>query len=137
MLHPVLGFRPLVGNNVLIVAHASSLEACTRQLQGRSPLSPKDFIQIVRKVRPLLASVCFPQVRALLSNLFFFSDSVPGVLFLPGAGRHGGVAAGGPPHPPPHAWAQPQLRLERDAAAGMTSLLRPTTEEEKDGTRRL
>lgn len=52
MLHPVLGFRPLAGNNVLIVAHASSLEACTRQLQGRSPLSPKDFIQIVRKVRP-------------------------------------------------------------------------------------
>lgn len=46
-----LAFRPLVGNNVLIVAHASSLEACTRQLQGRSPPSPKDFIQIVRKVR--------------------------------------------------------------------------------------
>uniref|UniRef100_H3DA38 Ubiquitin associated and SH3 domain containing Bb n=1 Tax=Tetraodon nigroviridis TaxID=99883 RepID=H3DA38_TETNG len=38
------------GNNVLIVAHASSLEACTRQLQGRSPPSPKDFIQIVRKI---------------------------------------------------------------------------------------
>uniref|UniRef100_A0A7N8XGI9 Ubiquitin associated and SH3 domain containing Bb n=1 Tax=Mastacembelus armatus TaxID=205130 RepID=A0A7N8XGI9_9TELE len=38
------------GNNVLIVAHASSLEACTRQLQGRSPQSAKDFVQIVRKV---------------------------------------------------------------------------------------
>lgn len=38
------------GHNVLIVAHASSLEACTRQLQGRSPQSPKDFIQVVRKV---------------------------------------------------------------------------------------
>lgn len=38
------------GNNVLIVAHASSLEACTRQLQGRSPQSAKDFIQVVRKV---------------------------------------------------------------------------------------
>ncbi|XP_061574723.1 ubiquitin-associated and SH3 domain-containing protein B-like isoform X2 [Cololabis saira] len=38
------------GNNVLIVAHASSLEACTRQLQGRSPQTAKDFIQVVRKI---------------------------------------------------------------------------------------
>uniref|UniRef100_A0A3Q3GY79 Ubiquitin associated and SH3 domain containing Bb n=1 Tax=Labrus bergylta TaxID=56723 RepID=A0A3Q3GY79_9LABR len=38
------------GNNVLIVAHASSLEACTRQLQGHSPQNPKDFIQVVRKI---------------------------------------------------------------------------------------
>ncbi|KAM6932955.1 ubiquitin-associated and SH3 domain-containing protein B-like [Xenentodon cancila] len=38
------------GSNVLIVAHASSLEACTRQLQGRSPHSAKDFIQVVRKI---------------------------------------------------------------------------------------
>lgn len=44
------GFPLSVGNNVLIVAHASSLEACTRQLQGRSPQSTKDFIQVVRKV---------------------------------------------------------------------------------------
>lgn len=44
------GFPLYVGNNVLIVAHASSLEACTRQLQGRSPQSAKDFIQVVRKV---------------------------------------------------------------------------------------
>lgn len=42
---------------MLIVAHASSLEACTRQLQGRSPLSPKDFIQIVRKVRAVTSSI--------------------------------------------------------------------------------
>lgn len=41
---------PSAGNNVLIVAHASSLEACTRQLQGRGPQSAKDFIQVVRKV---------------------------------------------------------------------------------------
>lgn len=39
------------GNNVLIVAHASSLEACTRQLQRRRPLTPRDFVQAVRKVR--------------------------------------------------------------------------------------
>lgn len=44
------GFQLSVGNNVLIVAHASSLEACTRQLQGRGPQSAKDFIQVVRKV---------------------------------------------------------------------------------------
>ncbi|XP_010891972.1 ubiquitin associated and SH3 domain containing Bb [Esox lucius] len=39
-----------IGNNILIVAHASSLEACTRQLQGRSPQNSKDFIQVVRKI---------------------------------------------------------------------------------------
>uniref|UniRef100_A0A8C7TWL4 Ubiquitin associated and SH3 domain containing Bb n=1 Tax=Oncorhynchus mykiss TaxID=8022 RepID=A0A8C7TWL4_ONCMY len=39
-----------MGNNILIVAHASSLEACTRQLQGRSPQTSKDFIQVVRKI---------------------------------------------------------------------------------------
>ncbi|MEQ2211580.1 Ubiquitin-associated and SH3 domain-containing protein B [Xenoophorus captivus] len=38
------------GNNVLIVAHAASLEACTRQLQGRSAQNAKDFIQVVRKI---------------------------------------------------------------------------------------
>lgn len=38
------------GNNILIVAHASSLEACTRQLQGLTPQNSKDFVQVVRKV---------------------------------------------------------------------------------------
>lgn len=40
----------LIGNNVLIVAHASSLEACTRQLQGLTPHNAKEFVQVVRKV---------------------------------------------------------------------------------------
>ena len=35
---------------MLIVAHASSLEACTRQMQGLSPQNAKDFVQVVRKV---------------------------------------------------------------------------------------
>ena len=35
---------------MLLVAHASSLDACTRQLQGRGHQSPQDFIQVVRKV---------------------------------------------------------------------------------------
>lgn len=39
-----------LGNNILIVAHASSLEACTCQLQGLSPQNSKDFVQMVRKV---------------------------------------------------------------------------------------
>ncbi|KAL0973054.1 hypothetical protein UPYG_G00198290 [Umbra pygmaea] len=43
-----------IGSNILIVAHASSLEACTRQLQGHSPQNSKDFIQVVRKI-PYLA----------------------------------------------------------------------------------
>uniref|UniRef100_A0A8B9GKJ1 Ubiquitin associated and SH3 domain containing Bb n=1 Tax=Astyanax mexicanus TaxID=7994 RepID=A0A8B9GKJ1_ASTMX len=38
------------GNNVLIVGHASSLEACTRQLQGQTLRNSKDFVQVVRKV---------------------------------------------------------------------------------------
>ncbi len=42
------------GNTVLIVAHASSLEACTRQIQGLTPQTAKDFVQVVRKVRSLV-----------------------------------------------------------------------------------
>ncbi|XP_019717135.1 ubiquitin associated and SH3 domain containing Bb isoform X2 [Hippocampus comes] len=49
------------GNNVLIVAHASSLEACTRQLQGFVPRSAKDFIQGVRKIPYLGLCSCEEQ----------------------------------------------------------------------------
>lgn len=66
----------LIGHNVLIVAHASSLEACTRQLQGRSPQSPKDFIQVVRKV-------CSHSSLHLLMLSSGFLAPVPAV-----AGRH-------------------------------------------------
>ncbi|XP_053546080.1 ubiquitin-associated and SH3 domain-containing protein B isoform X2 [Bombina bombina] len=45
------------GDNVLIVAHASSLEACTRQLQGLTPQNAKDFVQVVRKI-PYLGFCC-------------------------------------------------------------------------------
>lgn len=49
------------GNNILIVAHASSLEACTCQLQGLSPQNSKDFVQMVRKVIPSCVSgTCGP-----------------------------------------------------------------------------
>ena len=51
----VLAFLP-PGNNILIVAHASSLEACTCQLQGLSPQNSKDFVQMVRKVIPACVS---------------------------------------------------------------------------------
>ncbi|XP_046891615.1 ubiquitin-associated and SH3 domain-containing protein B-like isoform X2 [Hypomesus transpacificus] len=49
------------GRGVLLVAHASSLEACTRQLQGRSPQNAKDFIQVVRKVPYLGLCSCEEQ----------------------------------------------------------------------------
>uniref|UniRef100_UPI00398F4B0C ubiquitin-associated and SH3 domain-containing protein B-like isoform X2 n=1 Tax=Pristiophorus japonicus TaxID=55135 RepID=UPI00398F4B0C len=45
-------------NNVLIVAHASSLEACTRQLQGLSARNSKDFVQVVRKIPYLGFCAC-------------------------------------------------------------------------------
>ncbi|XP_039220026.1 ubiquitin-associated and SH3 domain-containing protein B [Crotalus tigris] len=45
------------GNNILIVAHASSLEACTCQLQGLSAQNSKDFVQMVRKI-PYLGFCC-------------------------------------------------------------------------------
>ncbi|XP_073513487.1 ubiquitin-associated and SH3 domain-containing protein B isoform X1 [Phyllobates terribilis] len=47
----------LPGNNLLIVAHASSLEACTRQLQGLTQQNSKDFVQVVRKI-PYLGFCC-------------------------------------------------------------------------------
>uniref|UniRef100_A0A665UCN2 Ubiquitin-associated and SH3 domain-containing protein B-like n=1 Tax=Echeneis naucrates TaxID=173247 RepID=A0A665UCN2_ECHNA len=47
-----------LGNTVLIVAHASSLEACTRQLQGLSPQNSKDFVQVVRKIPYLGFCAC-------------------------------------------------------------------------------
>nr|XP_023648195.1 ubiquitin-associated and SH3 domain-containing protein B-like [Paramormyrops kingsleyae] len=47
-----------MGNTVLIVAHASSLEACTRQIQGLSPQNAKDFVQVVRKIPYLGFCAC-------------------------------------------------------------------------------
>ncbi|XP_065054012.1 ubiquitin-associated and SH3 domain-containing protein B-like [Rhopilema esculentum] len=36
--------------NILIVGHSASLDACTRQLTGHPPRVPENFIKIVRKV---------------------------------------------------------------------------------------
>ncbi|XP_014839019.1 PREDICTED: ubiquitin-associated and SH3 domain-containing protein B-like [Poecilia mexicana] len=47
-----------LGTTVLIVAHASSLEACTRQIQGLSPQNSKDFVQVVRKIPYLGFCAC-------------------------------------------------------------------------------
>uniref|UniRef100_A0A672F696 Ubiquitin associated and SH3 domain containing Ba n=1 Tax=Salarias fasciatus TaxID=181472 RepID=A0A672F696_SALFA len=47
-----------LGNTVLIVAHASSLEACTRQIQGLTPQNSKDFVQVVRKIPYLGFCAC-------------------------------------------------------------------------------
>ncbi|KAK0132698.1 Ubiquitin-associated and SH3 domain-containing protein B [Merluccius polli] len=47
-----------LGDTVLIVAHASSLEACTRQMQGLSPQNSKDFVQVVRKIPYLGFCAC-------------------------------------------------------------------------------
>uniref|UniRef100_A0A4W4GF65 Ubiquitin associated and SH3 domain containing Bb n=1 Tax=Electrophorus electricus TaxID=8005 RepID=A0A4W4GF65_ELEEL len=49
------------GNNVLIVGHASSLEACTRQLQGLPLHNSKEFVQVVRKIPYLGLCACEEQ----------------------------------------------------------------------------
>lgn len=56
-------------------------------------------------------------------NSFAWSlDPLPGLLLLCGAGRHRSVAVSGPSHPPPHTWTKPQLWLEGDSSARMTSV---------------
>lgn len=55
------------GNTVLIVAHASSLEACTRQMQGLNPQNAKDFVQVVRKVS--YTSLVFVTKKCFYFNL--------------------------------------------------------------------
>ncbi|XP_042199880.1 ubiquitin associated and SH3 domain containing Bb isoform X2 [Callorhinchus milii] len=58
VMRDILGECKAKGNNILIVAHASSLEACTRQLQGLSPSNAKDFVQVVRKIPYLGFCAC-------------------------------------------------------------------------------
>lgn len=114
-------FLPL-GNNILFVAHASSLEACTRQIQGLSPQNPKDFVQVVRKVNishVLPVSLSFINVMHH-GSWCFHPDSVPGSLCVRRAGGHGNVAAGRPPNSASYSRAQSQLQLERDPTARMT-----------------
>jgi len=60
--NPFLFF--ISGKNILFVGHASSLEACTRQIQGLSPQNPKDFVQVVRKVT--LSPFYFKHLKCIL-----------------------------------------------------------------------
>ncbi|XP_051521921.1 ubiquitin-associated and SH3 domain-containing protein B-like isoform X2 [Myxocyprinus asiaticus] len=57
----ILAYCKNKGNNILFVGHASSLEACTRQIQGLSPQNPKDFVQVVRKIPYLGLCACEEQ----------------------------------------------------------------------------
>ncbi|XP_078389213.1 ubiquitin-associated and SH3 domain-containing protein B-like isoform X2 [Cetorhinus maximus] len=58
VMRDILAECKVKGNSVLIVAHASSLEACTRQLQGLSARNSKDFVQVVRKIPYLGFCAC-------------------------------------------------------------------------------
>ncbi|XP_069750815.1 ubiquitin-associated and SH3 domain-containing protein B-like isoform X2 [Narcine bancroftii] len=58
VMREILTECKLKGNSILIVAHASSLEACTRQLQGLSARNSKDFVQVVRKIPYLGFCAC-------------------------------------------------------------------------------
>lgn len=79
----------LTGNTVLIVAHASSLEACTRQIQGLSPQNSKDFVQVVRKVSSalsqmlLLSPSCTHPLPVPACSLFISCTSVLSCLQIP------------------------------------------------------
>ena len=50
------------GGNVLLVAHAGSLDTCTRQLIGKDPRPVNSLMSIVRKVRKsflfLMCCIC-------------------------------------------------------------------------------
>ncbi len=46
----VLQSREAVGGDVLLVAHAASLDTCTRQLTGESPRPAQELLQIVRRI---------------------------------------------------------------------------------------
>uniref|UniRef100_A0A671NJ33 Ubiquitin-associated and SH3 domain-containing protein B-like n=1 Tax=Sinocyclocheilus anshuiensis TaxID=1608454 RepID=A0A671NJ33_9TELE len=57
----ILAYCKNKGKNILFVGHASTLEACTRQIQGLSPQNPKDFVQVVRKIPYLGLCACEEQ----------------------------------------------------------------------------
>lgn len=62
------------------MAHASSLEACTRQIRGLTPQNSKDFVQVVRKVvSPLQLSLKKSQTENLfiLPNTGVLSVQIP------------------------------------------------------------
>lgn len=56
----------------------------------------------------------------VISNLSISPDPVLGFLCLWRDGWDRGVATCGPAHPSPDSWAQSQLQLERNSAAGLT-----------------
>lgn len=70
------------GNTVLIVAHASSLEACTRQIQGLVPQNSKDFVQVVRKVSLLFWLHCIFHHLCPLLIFFLFMMCNICILFV-------------------------------------------------------
>lgn len=78
---------------------------------------------------PPLLYIIHSKINLLIVPLHS-SDPLLGLLLLRGAGGHGGVAVGGPSHPPPHTWTEPLIWLEGDASSGMTSLWRDPTQTE-------
>ncbi|XP_060688827.1 ubiquitin-associated and SH3 domain-containing protein A-like [Hemiscyllium ocellatum] len=48
--------------NILLVAHASTLDCCTRPLLGLPPKDTKEFVQMVRKI-PALGLCCCEEVK--------------------------------------------------------------------------
>uniref|UniRef100_UPI00398F7FC0 ubiquitin-associated and SH3 domain-containing protein A-like n=1 Tax=Pristiophorus japonicus TaxID=55135 RepID=UPI00398F7FC0 len=48
--------------NILLVAHASTLDCCTRPLLGLPPKDAKEFVQMVRKI-PALGLCCCEEVK--------------------------------------------------------------------------
>lgn len=112
---------------------SGSTASCTwcQGLKHRTPLLKQNHVVAVGPGLSYVSQTISLIHKAWVISLNLFhdyfcsarsSDPLPGLLLLWGAGRHGGVAVSGSSHPPPHTRAKPQLRLEGDAPARMTSV---------------
>lgn len=112
---------------------SGSTASCTwcQGLKHRTPLLKQNHVVAVGPGLSYVSQTISLIHKAWVISLNLFhdyfcsarsSDPLPGLLLLWGAGRHGGVAVSGSSHPPPHTRTKPQLRLEGDAPARMTSV---------------
>ena len=67
VLHNVISFLLhfcISGGDILLVGHASTLDACSRQLVGASPRSAQELSRIVHRI-PYCSLACVQQLQQL------------------------------------------------------------------------